>query len=215
MKLTIEKFQKLQSISDIDEDELDKASRLVQVLLDKSSDEVDKMSLKRFGKLCRQLEKAFDLNINKVAKSMPSKYIWANGKRYMLNLYTKQPFNTGRYIEVVTFSKSDPIGNMHNILASICSPMKWSWLKFRFVDEGFNVLDHEKYSDDMKQADFKHGYNAMVFFYLVLARSTGNTMGFLEMKQQMRKQHKKRLNQLKNISETILDGSITQSKSVS
>jgi hypothetical protein len=43
MKLTIDKFQRLQAIATIESDEIEKASRLVQVLLDKSEAEVESM----------------------------------------------------------------------------------------------------------------------------------------------------------------------------
>lgn len=164
MNLTINKFQNLQAIADLDDNEIEKASRLVQVLLDKSSDEVDKMSIKKFGRLCKKLNDAFDLTIKKPSNSTPSKYIYANKKYYRLNFDIKPPFNTGRYIEVLTFSKMDVISNMHNILASMCQPIRWSWSKFRFIDLPYNALDHEGYADDMKEAGFKLGYSAVVFF---------------------------------------------------
>ena len=94
MKLTIDKFQRLQSIANLDENELEKASRLVQVLLNKSSEDVDKMSLNKFGKLCEKLKDAFDLDVNAASKANPSKYIYANKKYYRLNFEIKPPFNT-------------------------------------------------------------------------------------------------------------------------
>ena len=123
MKLTIDKFQRLQAIATLDTEEIEKASRLVQVLLDKSEAEVESMPISKFGKLCDKLKKAFDLTIDAATMSKPKTLIVANGKVYNLNFDIKAPFNTGRYIEVLTFSKDDPIMNMHNILASICTPM--------------------------------------------------------------------------------------------
>ena len=212
MKLTIDKFQRLQAIANLDDNELEKASKLVQVLVNKSSEDVDKMSLKKFGKLCEKLKDAFDLDVNAASKANPSKYIYANKKYYKLNFEIKPPFNTGRYIEVLTFSKDDPINNMHNILASICTPIKWSWAKFRFIDLPYDVLSHESYADDMKKADFKHGYNAMVFFYLLLASSTSNMLGYSEMKMIMRRGNKKRAEQLREILLRLSDGYSTQNK---
>lgn len=212
MKITIDKFQKLQSISSLDTEEIEKASRLVQVMLDKSEQQVDAMSIKKFAKLCEKLKKVFDLTVNAATMSKPKTIIQANGKVYFLNFDIKPPFNTGRYIEVLTFSKDDPIMNMHNILASICTPMKWSWRKFNYVKQPYDALKHQEYANDFKKADFRHGYFAMVFFYQLLTNSTTDTMDFLAAQMNLRKLNKKRVLQLKKVLQTIGGGSTTQSK---
>ncbi len=212
MKLTIDKFQRLQAIATLDTEEIEKASRLVQVLLEKSEAEVDAMPLKKFAKLCDKLKKAFDLTIDAATMSKPKSIIVANGNVYNLNFDIKPPFNTGRYIEVLTFSKDDPIMNMHNILASICTPMRWSWRKFNYVKTEYDALKHEDYAEDMKQADFRHGYYAMVFFYSLLTNLTGGTMDSLIAQMNLRKVNKKRVLQLKKVLQTIGAGSTTQNK---
>ena len=209
MKLTIDKFQRLQSIATLDTEEIEKASRLVQVLLDKSEAEVEAMPIRKFGKLCDKLKKAFDLTVNAATMSKPKTLMVANSKVYNLNFDIKPPFNTGRYIEVLTFSKDDPIMNMHNILASICTPMKWSWRKFNYVKMEYDALKHEEYANDFKLADFRHGYFAMVFFYSLLTNSTADTMDFLTAQMKLRKLNKE---QLKKILRTIGGGYTTQNK---
>ncbi len=212
MKLTIDKFQKLHSIATMEMDELDKASNLVQILLDKPAEYVEKLPLKKFAKLCDGLKDAFDLKVENESIRMPRQMIACGSKVYHLNFDIKDSNNTGRYIEVLTFSKDDPIMNMHNILASICTPMRWSWLKFRYVKEKFDVMKHEEYANDMKIADFRHGYNAMVFFYLLSQNSIANMKDYLESKMWLRKANKKRVQQLKKISQVVSDGYTTQSK---
>jgi len=212
MKLTIDKFQRLQAIATLDTEEIEKASRLVQVLLNKSEAEVESMPLRKFGKLCDKLKKAFDLTIDAATMSKPKTLIVANNNVYNLNFDIKPPFNTGRYIEVLTFSKDDPIMNMHNILASICTPMTWSWRKFNYVKQPYDSLKHEDYANDFKQADFRHGYFAMVFFYSLLTNLTGGTMDSLIAQMNLRKVNKKRVLQLKRVLQTIGGGSITQNK---
>lgn len=212
MKLTIDKFQRLQSISTLDSEEKEKASRLVQVLLDKSEAQVDAMSEKKFNNLCEKLKKVFDLTVNAATMSKPKTLIVANGNVYHLNFDIKPPFNTGRYIEVLTFSKDDPIMNMHNILASICTPMKWSWRKFNYVKQPYDVLKHEDYAKDFKQADFRHGYFAMVFFYSLQINSTADTMDYLKVQMKLRRMNKKRVLQLRKVLQATGGGSTTQSK---
>ena len=206
MKLTIDKFQKLQSIATLETDELLKATRLVQVLLDKTEAEIDAMPIKKFAVLCQKLQKAFDVKVNEATMAKPRPIIYENNKVYHLNFDIKPPFNTGRYIEVLTFSKDDPIINMHNILASICTPMEWSWRKFNFVKLKYDVSKHEEYANDMRQANFKHGYFAMVFFYQVLKASTDNTMDCLTAQMNLRKLDKKRVQQLRKILQAIGGG---------
>jgi hypothetical protein len=212
MNLTIEKFQRLNAIASLEENELEKAAKMVQVLLDKSSKEIDKMPLKKFAKLCDKLQKAFDLKVQVESMKAPKSLIVANGKVYSLNFEIKKPFNTGRYIEVLTFSKSDPINDMHNILASICTPMKWSWWRMSYVKMPFDVDKHEQYADDMRQADFRHGYNAMVFFCILLANLTNNTEVYSDLLMKMMRQNKKRLKMLRVYSQKISDGYTQQSK---
>ena len=212
MKLTIDKFQRLNAIASLEEDELEKAAKMVQILLDKSSEEIDKMPLKKFAKLCDKLQKAFDLKVQVESMKAPKRLIVANGKVYSLNFEIKKPFNTGRYIEVLTFSKSDPINDMHNILASICTPMKWSWWKMTYVAMPFDVDKHEQYADDMRQAEFRHGYNAMVFFCILLADLTNNTEAYSDLLMKMMRQNKKRLKMLRVYSQKISDGYTQQSK---
>lgn len=212
MKLTIDKFQKLQALLILEENEEDKSSRIIQTLLDKTLEQVDKMPEKKFNKLCLSIKKLFELEVENAVISKPEKLIKANGNWYRLNYEIKRPFNTGRYIEVLTFSKGNPIVDMHNILASICTPTKWSWKKFRLVDQVYDPLDHERYADDFKQADFKHGYHSMVFFCILLTNLTSNTRAYSAQEMMKMMTTQKRLRVLKRNFKTILDGFTTRTK---
>jgi hypothetical protein len=212
MKLTIDKFQRLQGLSILEESEQDKSSRIIQILLDKTPEQVDNMPEKKFNKLCATIKHLFELEVENAITSKPQKLIKANGIWYKLNFEIKRPFNTGRYIEVLTFSKGNPIEDMHNILASICTPTKWSWKKFRLVDQPYDALSHEKYADDFKQADFKHGYHAMVFFCILLTNLTSNTRAYSAQEIMRIMSNQKRLRVLKRNFKKILDGFTTHLK---
>jgi hypothetical protein len=82
----------------------------------------------------------------------------------------------------------------------------------RYVKDEFNVLKHEEYADDMKKADYRHGYHAMVFFYLLSQHSTVNTMDYLVAQMNLRKANKNRLQQLRKISQVVSDGYTTQKR---
>lgn len=212
MNLTIDKFQKLQGLSVLEESEQDKSSRIIQILLDKTPEQVDNMPEKKFNKLCLSIKDLFELEVENAITSRPKKLIKANGNWYRLNFEIKRPFNTGRYIEVLTFSKGDPIVDMHNILASICTPLKWSWKTFRLINQPYDALSHEKYADDFKQADFKHGYHAMVFFCILLTNSTSNTRAYSAQEIMKIMSNQKRLRVLKKNFKKILDGFTTPQK---
>ena len=161
--------------------DFDKSIKLVQVLLDKTEKEVEKIPIKKFERICKKLEQAFNLNMDEAIKSKPKEIIKANGRRYKLNFeVTKEPFNTGRYIEVATFADGNTIMNMHNILASISQPMVFNWNKLAWECLPYNALIHEQYADDLKHADFKHGYHALVFFCQFLMISIPGSQDYLE-----------------------------------
>ena len=212
MKLTIDKFQKMHSISISEMGEIDKASNLVQILLDKPAEYVENLPLKKFSKLCDKLKIAFDLQVETEINKLPRKLISCGTKAYHLNFDIKNTFNTGRYIEVLTFSKEDPIMNMHNILASICTPLKWSWSKFKYVEQDFDAMKHQDYADDMKLADFRHGHHAMVFFYLLLEDLTTSIKDSLELEKMTTTENQEKQLALKKISQIFSDGFTMQSK---
>lgn len=179
MKLTIKKFQELQAISSLEMPEFDKAQKLVECLTDKTTEEVEAMPLYKFDKLCKELKQIFDINIEKLQNSKPKALIVANGKPYHLNFNIMQhPFNAGRYVEIATFA-TDTIGNMHNILASMATPLKWSWRKMRYVVLQYDATKHEQYANDMLYADFEHAYHSSVFFYLVFIHSIKSSKDYL------------------------------------
>lgn len=167
MKISIEKFQQLFQVSQVDMDELDKAILLVKILSGKSDFEINKMRASDFNKQCAKIKKAFDIYNSDLLNSKPKNLIKANGKWYFINLDIKD-LNAGRYIEIATYM-NDVVGNLHKIMASMCIPMKWS-IKGLVLDK-FEATKHQQYADDMLQVDFSVAYHCAVFFYAVLMES--------------------------------------------
>lgn len=176
MKLTIHKFQQLNEIANSDLNEIEKSSRLVQSFCDMTEDEVDNLSLYKFNKLCKKINDFFNLKQLELDRTKPANIIKVNGQRYNI-IYdiAKLPFNAGRYVEIATFS-SDVLGNMHKIMASIVVPVKFSFKKMRWVKV---EMDHDVIADNMLDADFRHCYHAMVFFWAVLKYSIQDMMPYL------------------------------------
>ena len=210
MKLTIKKFQELQAISTLDMPEFDKAQKLVECLTDKTTDEVEAMPLYKFDKLCKELKELFDINVEKLQNSKPKALIVANGKPYHLNFNIMQhPFNAGRYVEIATFA-TDTIGNMHNILASMATPLKWSWRKMRYVKMQYDATKHEQYANDMLHADFEHAYHSSVFFYLVFTHSIRSSKDYLVAEMMMAGVNQQEAVESIETLLKVLDGCITQ-----
>ena len=168
-QIDILKFQQLYNISLVDANELEKSTMLVECLTGLSSDEVNRMPVKKFNKLCKQIQFAFADYTTKVDNGKPKNVIRANGKWYWVNYdITQKPYNAGKYVEVATFSQ-DIVGNLHKLMASMVTPMKWS-LKGLTIDTK-SKLTHQQISEDMLKANFSIAYHSAVFFCAVLMKS--------------------------------------------
>lgn len=165
--MTIKMFQDLFSISQMEMEEIDKSILLVQAYTGKSEFEINKMSVKKFNRLCAKIKAVFDNLGKQMIEGKPKNLIKANGKWYWLNFEINE-MNAGRYVETATFG-NDVIGNLHKLMATMCTPMKWSWKGL--VPDKYVAENHSKYADDMLQADFNHAYQSCVFFYAVFSES--------------------------------------------
>ena len=163
MNLTIGQFQDLNRILESPLDELEKSILMVQTMMDMSRTQVEEMKTSKFNKLLVEIKQRIDKGMKAAEGGSPSKFVSANGTLYQLH-YDVMRIDAGRYVEVSTFA-TDPIGNLHKILASMAVPMKWSWKGIRA--QAYDPTRHEKVAEDMKKVDFTVGYHAMVFFYAV------------------------------------------------
>ena len=127
MKVSIATFQDLYKISMYNTNEIDRASLLVQALTGKSEHEINRMNIKKFNKLCNNINENFELLNKKMNESKPKQIVKANGRYYWLNYdLSKKPNNAAKYVEVATFS-DNIIVNLHKIMATMATPLKLSW----------------------------------------------------------------------------------------
>ena len=206
MRLTIKKFQELHQASLTNLDEIDKSILLIQIFTGKSEFEINKMSIKKFNRLCSRINKSFDIISKGFIEGKPKNLIKANGKWYWLNLEINE-MTAGRYVETATFA-SDVIGNLHKLMATMCTPMKWTWKGL--VPDKYNAEHHAKYAEDMLEANFNDAYQSCVFFYAVFSESMKSLQSSLE-GDQMEKQM---LNQNLMIFKNLMDGCLMPSWSV-
>ena len=206
MRLTIKKFQELHQASLTNLDEIDKSILLVQIFTGKSEYEINKMSIKKFNRLCANINKSFNKLSNNMLAEKPKNLIKANGKWYWLNLEINE-LTAGRYVETATYA-SDVIGNLHKLMATMCVPMKWSWKGL--VPDKYNAEHHAKYAEDMLHADFNDAYQSCVFFYKLFSES----MKALQSSLEEDPMGKEMLNQNLTIFNNLMDGYLMPNWSV-
>jgi len=172
MKISVRKFQELYSISNIETNEAEKSSLLVQCLTGKNQDEVDKMPIGKYNELCQKINSEFakytgDMNLGK-----PRNWVWVKNRLYFINYdIAKPPMNAGRYVEIATFS-DDIIGNMHKIMATMVTPMRLTYKGLQPKKK----KDHEQIANDMLEMDFGVVYHSCLFFYAVFTKSIQNSI---------------------------------------
>lgn len=172
MQITIGKFQELYNISQIEGTEIEKSMLLVQCLTGKSEDQVTAMPEKKKKKLVDNINLAFQEFNNKTEKSKSKSIIRLKGKWYRLNYdLAKPPMNAGKYVELATFS-NDIIANMHRIMATMCTPVKFTYKGFVNT---YKDVDHNRLSEQMLDYDFAAAYQSCVFFYAIFSKSIQNS----------------------------------------
>lgn len=203
MKITIQKFQQLYNISLVDADEIDKSTMLVECLTGKTAHEVNRMAINKFNKLCKQINNAFATYTTKVDNDKPKNIIRANGRWYWVNYdITNKPYIAGKYVEVATF-KDDIIGNLHKLMATMVTPLKWSYKGL--VPDTKSELTHKQISEDMLQLNFNVAYHSAVFFCAILMQSMNDSVIYSMPDPQM----KMLVNLVQKNLHEVLDGCIT------
>jgi hypothetical protein len=157
MRLTIEKFQYLYALSQLDLPEFDIKTRMVEIYTGLSTAEVDKMKVKKLNHICDEIQAAFSFDEGK-----PQKFLRANKRFYRVNY---EVLTAGKYVDGAQFGK-DVIGNLHKILASITTRVNFFGKEIKCT--------HEERADDLLHVDFKHAYHTAVFFYAVFTKSMIN-----------------------------------------
>ena len=179
MRINVETFQKLYAISLMETDEVEKSGRYVQVLTGKTEEEVNRMKVRSFNKLCSQINKSFEIVGSKLQNGQPKNFIWANGRLYKLIYDIKK---AGKYVETATFA-NDTIGNLHLLMATIAQPYKLTWKGFKPCER-----EHNEIAEDMMKLDMATSYQAVVFFYLVFRESLASSLTFLKEEQKVERE---------------------------
>jgi hypothetical protein len=178
MIITIKKYQELHEISQIETSEEQKASLLIQTMLEMDGDGVKELPEWKYKRICKQINDVFAKFTEDMQVVKPKKYVRIGWKLYRFNYdLAKLPMNTGRYVETATFV-SDITNNLHKLLATMATPMRFTWFGLR--PKNMNWINHESIANDMLRLNFNTGYQSCVFFCKVLNESMNNSNTYFQ-----------------------------------
>lgn len=195
--MTIKQFQELYYVATSKDIDLDKSIKMVGIVTKKTPEQVESMSMVRFNLLCARVHNEFKLFEKDLLKSKPKKIVRVGKRFYRIN-YDIAKAKASTYVEVATFS-TDIIQNLHKVMASIVTPIKFSWGKW--VE-----TDHEELSKDMEQMEFEAAYHAAVFFYTLFNVSMKVIQPYLISEMIAKGVSKEKATEVLTISQNILDG---------
>lgn len=173
MIISIKKYQELHEISQLESSEEQKASLLIQTMLDLDDDQVKELPEWKYRRICKQINDVFSKFTEDMDVVNPKKYVRIGLRLYRFNYdLAKLPMNTGRYVETATFV-SDITNNIHKLLATMATPMRISWKGL--VPKKIEYINHESIANDMLKLNFNTGYQSCVFFCNLLNESMNNS----------------------------------------
>lgn len=160
MKLTIKQFQQINHINKLEVNDNDKSILFIKLITEKTDEQIEKMSMNKFNRLCFKILKSFNDIHSNLNKAKHKKIIRIKNRFYWIN-YDISKLDAGRYVETATFGV-DLLDNLHKLMATMVVPMKWSWKGLKHIE--YDAMKHEQIAEDMLQADFKNSYYSCVSF---------------------------------------------------
>ena len=193
--MTIKQFQELYYVATSDDMDFDKSIKMVGIVTGKTPEQVERMSMIKFNFLCGMVHRQFKIFEKDLMKGKPKK-IFRVGKRFYRINYDVIKCKSSTYVEVSTFS-TDIIQNLHKIMASIVTPVKFKWGRW---------VEHEELASDLEQMDFEVAYHAAVFFYTLFNASMQVIQPYLVNEMIKKGIAKEKAEKILMNSQSILDG---------
>jgi hypothetical protein len=195
--MTIKQFQELYYVASSEDMDFDKSIKMVGIVTKKTPEQVERMSMVKFNILCGIVHNHFKIFEKDLLKGKPKKIVRVGKRFYRIN-YDVTKCKAGTYVEVSTFS-TDIIQNLHKIMASICTPVKFKWGKW---------VEHEELAIELEQMDFEVAYHAAVFFYTLFNVSMQVIQPYLVNEMTSKGIAKEKAMEILTSSQNILDGFI-------
>ena len=193
--MTIKQFQELYYVATSDDMDFDKSIKMVGIVTGKTPEQVEKMSMRKFNILCGAVHNHFKIFEKDLLKGKPKKIVRVGKRFYRIN-YDVTKCKSSTYVEVSTFS-TDIIQNLHKIMASIVTPVKFKWGRW---------VEHEELASDLEQMDFEVAYHAAVFFYTLFNVSMQVIQPYLINEMMKKGIAKEEATEMLTNSQSILDG---------
>jgi hypothetical protein len=208
--MKVKQFQELYFITQSKDVDIDKSVKMVGVMTGLTPDKVDLLSMEKFNKYCKKIQREFSVFDKNLLSSAPIKLVKTNGRTYQIR-YDIKNIDAAMYVEVATWG-TDVITNLHKIMASICVPVKFSFTKMKWVPY---EIDHQSKATDMEGINFEAAYHAAVFFYTLYRVSMQIIQPYLIQKLTAKGKRAEEAEAILNGSLQILDGFITPNWSLS
>ncbi len=91
------------------------------------------------------------------------KHFKINGITYRFNINANELDSSG-YVGIMNSIKDDPIRNMHATMFNLATPVKYSWLRAKFIPYEFKPSEVEERMEDFKRMPINIAYPIGVFF---------------------------------------------------
>jgi hypothetical protein len=169
--LTVAQYQELYSVNTSDIDDVEKAISCVSILTGLPRWEVEELPLADFNKVSSELAIIFAVNFE---PEKPKEQIKIAGKKYIVQLNPRK-ITAGQYIDIMHFSKSNMVENLHRVIACLIVP-KLSWGKVG----KYNANKHEELSEAVREMRFIDINSICVFFLKLWNVSTKVIQDYLK-----------------------------------
>ena len=193
--MIIKQFQELYYVATSEDMDFDKSIKMVGIVSGKTPEQVEKMSMARFNITCALVHRQFKIFEKDLLKGKPKKLVRVGKRFYRIN-YDVTKCKASTYVEVSTFS-TDVIQNLHKIMASIVTPVRFKWGRW---------VEHEELSSDLEQMNFEVAYQAAVFFYTLFNVSMQVIQPYLVNEMKKKGIPKEEAEEILTTSQSILDG---------
>lgn len=204
-QVTVSQYQRISPIYQKIEKESDPITiasdwcRIISILTDKTPADIEAMPIDKLKAIIKSLNWLVNGNI----KPKKRKYLFIKGRLHKAKLDAKQ-FNTAQYVEIKTFlSRGNWIEEMHNILASIYSPLTFKGFKH-------NGETHQERAEFFKTVPVSKVY-PVVFFYSVQFKDSMKRIqeyGLKMLKEKQKEIDQHLIQTLKLVLEDIGDGTV-------
>jgi hypothetical protein len=204
-QVTVSQYQRISPIYQKIEKESDPIiiasdwCRIISILTDKKPADIEAMPIDKLKAIIKSLNWLVNGNI----KPKKRKYLFIKGRLHKAKLDAKQ-FNTAQYVEIKTFlSRGNWIEEMHNILASIYSPLTFKGFKH-------NGETHQERAEFFKTVSVSKVY-PVVFFYSVQFKDSMKRIqeyGLKMLKEKQKEIDQHLIQTLRLVLEDIGDGTV-------